>query len=440
MTFSYGTFLTGIRTTPNAVIDKRDLRHDHLGLLETQALHKAIKTRLSAMMFLQYFASGATWPIMSLYLTDHLHFSGAQAGVVLAMSCVAAVVSPWAGACVADRIISAERLLAVCHFVAAAMMLALSTQTGFTSVLVLYLAYTLMTGPTVALANAITFHNAPGGNKAFGDIRLWGTVGWIVVAWVFGFLWLRGTGSGVVQGRLPDALKLSAISSVVLGLYTLTLPKAGRRIQGPVRLIPHESLRIFMKPQILWIAAASLLVGIVDRYHYFGMAPYLRHLGFSDASIMPSMSVGQMVEVPAMAMLGWMLSRLGIKVTLILGILAEIWRFVAFAWGSSTALVFSGICCHGLAYGFFFTAVYTYIDGHCDKASRTGLHQLFSIITSGLGSLAANLLAGVCMDLFVPASGVIRYGWFWLVPAVLSAIGLLVIALAFKDGSRGSQA
>jgi len=285
----------------------------------------------------------------------------------------------------------------------------------------------------VALTNAITFHNAPGGNKAFGNIRLWGTIGWIVVAWIFGFLWLRNAGGGVVQGRLPDALKLSAISSTVLGLYTLTLPKAGRRIEGPVRLIPHESLSVFVRPQILWIAAASLLIGIVDRYHYFGMAPYLRHLGFSDASIMPSMSVGQMVEAPAMAVLGWMLARLGIKVTLILGIGAEIWRFLAFAWGGSLAIVFSGICCHGLAYAFFFTAVYTYIDGHCDKSSRTGLHQIFSIITSGIGSLAANLLAGACMDLFVPASGPIRYGWFWLVPAVLSTAGLAVIVLAFRD-------
>ena len=70
---------------PNAVIDKRGQRRDHLGLLETLALHKAIKTRLAAMMFLQYFVSGATWPIMSLYLTNHLHFSWAQAGVVLAI-------------------------------------------------------------------------------------------------------------------------------------------------------------------------------------------------------------------------------------------------------------------------------------------------------------------------------------------------------------------
>lgn len=396
-------------------------------------MRQYVKTRLSAMMFLQYFTSGATWPIMSLYLKDHLHFSGSQAGVVLAMSCVAAVISPWVGACVADRIVSAERLLAVCHFVAAGLMLALSAQTGFTAVLVLYLAYTLMTGPTVALVNAITFHNAPGGNKAFGNIRLWGTIGWIVVAWVFGFLWLHDVGGGVVRGRLPDALKLSAISSAVLGLYTLTFPDPGRRIQGPVQVLPRESLRVLARPQILWIAAASLLIGIVDRYHYFGMAPYLRHLGFSDASIMPSMSLGQMVEAPAMAMLGWMLARLGIKVILILGILAEICRFLAFAWGGSILVVFAGICCHGLAYAFFFTAVYTYIDGHCDKTSRTGLHQIFSIITSGIGSLAANLLAGACMDRFVPASGQIRYGWFWLVPAGLSGIGLVVISLAFRD-------
>jgi MFS family permease len=147
------------------------------------------------------------------------------------------------------------------------------------------------------------------------------------------------------------------------------------------------------------------------------------------------MSVGQMIEAPAMAILGWVLSRVGVKATLILGILAEIWRFGAFALGSSMALVFSGICCHGLAYAFFFTAAYTYIDSHCDKASRTGLHQLFSIVTTGLGSLAANLLAGACMDLLVPASGPARYGLFWLVPAVLSTACLILVVLTFKDNA-----
>jgi nucleoside transporter len=390
------------------------------------------------MMFLQYFTTGATWPIMSLYLKDHLHFSGSQAGLILAMSCVAAVLSPWVGACVADRIVSAERLLALCHFVAAGLMFLLSGQSDFRSVLLLYLAYTLMTGPTVALTNAITFHNAPGGNRSFGTIRLWGTLGWITVAWAFGFLWLRSGGTGVVQDRLPDALTLSAISSVVLGLYALTFPDPGRRVQGPIRIIPHESIAVFVRPQILWIAVASLVIGVVDRYYYFGMAPYLRSRGFSDASIMPSMSVGQMIEAPAMAMLGWMLVRPGIKTTLILGIAAEIWRFLAFAWGSSTLMVFSGICCHGLAYAFFFTATYTYIDGHCDKTSRTGLHQLFSIVTTGLGSLAANLLAGACMDLFVPTSGTAQYGLFWLVPAALSVSCLVLVVLSFKDPAKAS--
>ncbi|MCF7972810.1 MAG: MFS transporter [Phycisphaerae bacterium] len=397
-------------------------------------MHKAIKTRLGIMMFLQYVVMGTIWPIISLYLRQVLGFSGTQTGTVLAMSAVAAFVAPVVGACVADRWISAERLLSLCHFLAAMAMGLISVQTRFSAVLALYLVYTLSMGPTVPLTNAITFHHAPGGHRKFGNTRVWGTVAWVVVAWTFGYLWLgKTTDSAAHVSRLPDALKLSAMASLALGLYALTLPRAGQRLQGRIGLIPRESIAVLIRPQVLLIAGISLIVGIIDRYYYFGTALFLKHRGISEALIMPLMSLGQIAEIFAMCVLSRLLTHLGTKRTLLLGLLAEIGRFSAFAFGTSTASVLVGNACHGLAYTFFFTAVYITIDSFCDKASRTGLHQLFTIITSGFGALSANLLAGYCLDRFVSASASVDYRSFWLVPLIMAALSFVVLALFLRD-------
>lgn len=389
------------------------------------------------MMFLQYVVMGAIWPIISLYLRQVLGFSGLQTGQILAMSAVAAFVAPAVGACVADRWISAERLLSICHFAAAICMCLITTQTSFGAVLGLYLAYTIFVGPTTPLTNAITFHHSPGGQGKFGSTRVWGTVAWVAVAWGFGYLWLGKTAGDVAHmSRLPDALKLSAIASMALGLYALTLPRVVRCVRGKINLIPVASIRVLIQPQVLLIAAVSLLVGIIDRYYYFGTAMFLRHRGYHESAIMPMMSLGQVAEIFAMCLLARVLSRLGTRRTLLLGLTAEICRFAAFAFGDSTIALAVGNMCHGIAYTFYFTAVYITIDTFCSVESRSGLHQLFTIITSGFGALSANLLGGRCLDLFVNDPAVADYRTFWLVPLAMAMLSFGIVAVFFKDKPR----
>lgn len=151
---------------------------------------------------------------------------------------------------------------------------------------------------------------------------------------------------------------------------------------------------------------------------------------------MPIMSLGQIAEIVAMCILARMLTRLGTKLTLLLGLLAEIGRFAAFAFGTSTFSVLAGNACHGLAYTFYFTAVYITLDTFCNKQSRTGLHQLFTIITSGFGALSANLLGGYCLDRFVNAPAIADYRTFWGVPLVMAIISFAVLAVFLKDPKK----
>lgn len=392
-------------------------------------------TRLSVMMFLQLFVSGCTMPIFSLYMKDYLHFSGSQIGLILAMSAIPSLLSPVIGAFIADRLISAERLLTITHLLGSAIMLGLYFQTEFIPVLFFYLLYGMISGPAFALTTTITFHHAPDAVKSFGGIRLWGTLGWAAAAWVFSFLWSNRGAEGATAD-LHGALQLSAISSIILAVYALTLPVGLQRKKGRIVLIPRDSLAVILKPEILLLSLFCIIITFADRFYMFGGGPYLKSLGFSDRAVMPLLSIGQLPEIIGLSLLGIALKRIGLKKILIIGAAFEIARFAVFSWYGTGIVLFTGIALHGLTYAYFFVPLTIFLDSRSSPQSRAGVHQLFSILTGGIGGFAGNLLAGYSADLTsIPGSGQINFAHFWIIPLILSCAGLAGVVLFIREQS-----
>ncbi|MCK5563815.1 MAG: MFS transporter, partial [Planctomycetes bacterium] len=296
------------------------------------------------------------------------------------------------------------------------------------SVLVVYLFYVLSMGSTTALGNAVTFHHLPKAKSSFGGVRVWGTVGWVVVAW-FAFFWLRGAGDGQMVSRLPSMLKLSAVSSFVFSAYALTLPRSFALTHKPRNIIPIESLRVVLNPKILLVGGLAFMMAVCNKYYYFGMGPFLKQMGVGESSIMPFMSVGQIAEIFAMLSLGIFLKRFGFKAVMILGVVAQGWRFAAFTFFGSPAVLTSGVICHGINFAFFMTAALIFVDSRCDKTSRTGVHQLIAILNGGLGGIVGNMLAGKAADHFTDVSGMITFRGYWSIPLAITAVCLIATLL-----------
>lgn len=384
--------------------------------------------RLSVMMFLFYVAAGAHIPLLSLYLNKVLGFSGVQTGTILSMSALSAIVAPLVGSFIADRIMSAERVLAVSQIGSAVVMWILTLQDRHLPFLFLYIIFQMLFGPGVALTNAIVFHHAPDARRQFSSVRLWGTAGWIAAAWFFSFLWLDRPG-----GTVGDALRFTALVSGVLGAYALSL--APSRRAGPRRreLIPRAALRILMQPRVLIVALVGLVVQMVDKYYYFGTAPFLDALGVPESSIMPAMSLGQATELLSMLGMAALLVRFSYRRMLLAGIFMELARFIFLivsAVTGSAVPAYIGIAFHGPAFAFFFSTAFIYIDSFTDSESRAGIQQLFNLITMGVGNLLGSLVAGAVFDL-TAVNGHVRYSWFWGVPAVL-VVAMLGVLASFR--------
>lgn len=398
-----------------------------------------MKTRLSAMFFMQFFVFGTTIPIISLYMKSFLGFSGSQIGIILATTSVSAFISPVIWAFIVDRVIRAERLLASSHILAAVCVFLLSFQDRFLPFFILYFLYMLFLGPTPALNNSIAFsHLYPKAQNAFGKIRLWGTLGWISVAWLFGFFWVRGGGDSAVASRLSDALIIASFGSVILALYALTLPKRpliSKKITGSI--IPKDTFNVLLRKDILFLCISLFLLGVVDRFYFFGGSPYIDQMGVPDSAIMPVLSIGQMPELVGLGILGFLLGKFGYKKVLIIGAFFQFFRFTIMAFNPPLIGVIPAISVHGFCVAFVLIASSIYVDNHCDNTTRAGVHQLFNIANFGLGKLVGNLLSGWVADIFSKGDTIL-FSYFWGVAAGISILLIFNILFFFKESKPPS--
>ena len=384
---------------------------------------KTIKARLSFLFFLQFAIAGAIFPVVALYMKEYLGFSGSQTGIILATSSVTAFVSPLLGAIVADKYLSAERLFGVCHLIASGLLFLLALQSSFFPVLILYFLFALFFGPTGALSNAIVFHHVPEG-RDFGRMRLWGTVGWVFVAFGFGLFWLRQ------GGLLKDALLVAGFAGCAQGVFALFfLPKGEKRAASRGTLFPRDALKVYLRRDILFLSLVSLFFAVGEKIYYFGAGIFLKTLGMAESYVLPFMSIAQIAEVAAMLLLRPLLSKWRAKSVLLLGLAFSVIKFSLLAAADSHFLAGAGILFHGPAFTFFLVTVFIYLDRHCHREFRTGVHQIFNFIESGFANLMGNVGAGLLLDRFTLPHGGVNFSLFWAVPAV--AAGILFLALLF---------
>jgi nucleoside transporter len=390
------------------------------------------------MMFLQFFIWGGWFVTLGTYLANTLAASGGQIGMAFSTQSWGAIIAPFVVGLIADRFFNAERILGVLHIVGAILMYFMYQADNFVAFYPYVLGYMVVYMPTLALVNAVAFGQMQDPSKEFGKVRVWGTIGWIVAGLMISYVFSWDSAVAIADGQLRYTFLLCAVASLLLGVFSFSLPntppKAVGQKTGIRELLGLDALVLLKDKNFLVFFLSSVLICIPLAFYYQNANPFLTEIGVENAT--GKMTLGQVSEVLFMLALPIFLNRFGLKVTLLIGMAAWVLRYVLFAYGNADETLYMlivGIALHGICYDFFFVSGQIYTDAKAGESAKSAAQGLITLATYGVGMLVGFAVAGMITDRYTTEASVHEWQQIWLFPAAFAAVVFLIFLFMFKS-------
>ena len=395
------------------------------------------QARFSLMMLMQYFTRGAWFVTLGTYLGKTLEQPGTFIGFSFSLFGIGAIISPFFVGMIADRFFPTQKVLGVLNIGAGALMLLLSQVTDPTTFIWTLFVYCIVYTPTEALSNSVVFHHLP--RRFFAYVRLFGTIGWV----------FAGLAVNMILGRFVDnveataiPLVMSAIASVVLGLYNFTLPSTpvkneGEKI-GIKEVLGLEALSLLKERSFTVFLGASLLIGIPIQMYFAFFNMFLNDIGVENVA--SKMSLGQVSEAAFMVFVPLLIGKVGLKWMMTLGLAFWSVRYFMFAGISVNAefLIIFSILIHGACYDFFNVTGSIYVDLKAGERYRSAAQGLFMLVFLGLGKFFGSNLAGLISEWHPSVSAEQLYDWSGIfnTTGIITAVVTVMFVLSFHDRQK----
>ncbi|MEE3035501.1 MAG: nucleoside permease [Bacteroidota bacterium] len=389
------------------------------------------RTKLSFMMFLEFFIWGGWFVTMGTFLSQSFNATGLQLANAYETQSIGAIIAPFIIGLIADRYFSAQKILGFLHIIGAILLYMAGSSDNFSSFYPFVLLYMILYMPTLALVNSVAFRQMSDPSKEFPPIRVFGTVGWIIAGLVIGFLGWES------QNLLAYTFYLTAAASALLGLFSFILPStpptADKGDYSIKKILGLDALSLLNDKKYLIFFISSILICIPLAFYYQHANQFLNELGMARAAAV--MSLGQISEALFILLLPIFLKRYGIKMTLIVGMLAWVLRYVLFAYGDvgeKSWMLILGVILHGICYDFFFVSGQIYTDNKAGEQFKSSAQGLITLATYGLGMLVGFRSAGYITDQYVVDGG---HDWtqIWMIPSGFALLVLIFFVLTFKN-------
>jgi NHS family xanthosine MFS transporter len=190
-----------------------------------------IKFRLTVMSFMQFFVWGAWLITVGNYWFVNKQWNGAEFGAIFSTLGISSLFMPALTGILADKWINAEKLYGILHILTGICLAFIPQVNDAGTFFWVILAAMICYMPTISLSNSVAYHilKAEGYDvvKVFPPIRVWGTVGFIAA------MWLTNLSGNKASANM---FLISAVSSVLLGIYSFSLPKC-----KPQRLVSENA-------------------------------------------------------------------------------------------------------------------------------------------------------------------------------------------------------
>lgn len=405
-----------------------------------------LRSRLTALSFLQFFVWGVWLISLGGYMFTHLNPNGdedfgSKVSNTYGTMGWASIFMPALLGILADKYIRAEIVLGISHIISAVGLYYASTVTNEADMYWAIFFVSCFYMPTIGLSNSVSYsllsRNSVNLQKSFASIRVWGTVGFIIAEWTVDLLgWTTSS----------NQFYFAAIAGVLTGLYCFTLPKIPVNRSSEKKSLATrlglDAFKLFRTPMMAKFFLFAMFLGAALQITNMFGTPFLLDFGkdpdyansFAVKHSNILISLSQISETLFILAIPFFLRRFGIKQVMLISMIAWVLRFALFGLGNPGEglwLLILSMIIYGMAFDFFNISGSLFVDREARPEIRASAQGLFMLMTNGIGAVLGGLLAGKLVDYFT-VNKIKDWPNIWYVFAGYALLIAILFLLIFK--------
>jgi PPP family 3-phenylpropionic acid transporter len=368
-----------------------------------------------ALFFFAYYGYvGVFSPYASLYFADR-GLSATQIGILMSLMQVMRIFGPNLWGWVADQSRRRVLVLRLTSVVAALSFCGMFVGQSFMFFFALMVTVNLFTSAQGPISEALMLSSMRGDLTHYGRVRLWGSVGFIVLVTLSGYAldW-----QGIELMPWIALLMLVMVTSVTFSLHEEPATQHAQPSHSVRELLSRTSVLSFFASTFLMIAAHSSL------YVYYSL--YLSDMGYSKTVIGLMWSLGVIAEILFFFYQAPLFRRFGVRKLMLFSLAIAVIRFLMIGWGAqSLSVLLIAQVLHAATFGVHHSASVATLQRWFAGPLQARGQALYISISYGLGGTVGGLLLSACWDTFGAR-------WVYVLAAIMSLLGLFAAQLSYR--------
>ncbi len=341
--------------------------------------------RLSSSYFFYFALLGLISPFLAIYL-DGKGFDSRQVGESLAILTATKIIAPSLWAILADKtgkplfVIRLGALLALLSF---SLLFFLNQYWPITFSLALFTLFWTAVLPQLEVHALTTLRRS---NKKYARVRLWGSLGFIVLAVI------AGEAISVYGYQVITVLGLIILLCLLLSTVALTEVKSAKKTDAAHSPIMSKVME--MPFVCFFIAGILLQVSFGPYYGFFAL--YLRDLDYSGLAVGLLISIGVVAEVIAFIYMGTLFKYCSLKALLVFSIAITGVRWLLMPIVAESVWFLSIIqLSHAASFAIYHSASMQFISSHFNQAQQSRGQGIYLGGVYGIGGVIGAYITGL---------------------------------------------
>ncbi|KAB2322330.1 MFS transporter [Betaproteobacteria bacterium SCN1] len=343
--------------------------------------------RLSGFYFFYFAFVGAISPFWGLYLQS-LAFNAFQIGVLMSLLQVMRIFAPNIWGHVADRTGRRAAIVQLAAFGSVLAFAGVFFGTSFWWMFAVMAALSFFWSASLPLVEAMTLSHLGERIDGYGRIRLWGSIGFVVMV----------VGLGYALDRVSIAWLPWAILGVMLGiaLFARVIPEAEIPAHGSDGM---PIWTVVKRPEVAALLAACMLMAVTHGPYYTFYSIYLVDHGYDKSTVGWLWALGVLCEIGVFLVIPRVFARVTPRRLLLASFALAVLRFLMIAWGvESPWIVWGAQTLHAFTFGTFHAAAVALIHQHFRGRHQARGQALYTSLSYGVGGTLGGLISGVTWD------------------------------------------